>query len=306
MTIKLSDYEPTKGQEDYHVSQLTRDLAPWSVSRAKTAKRCPLQFKWKYIDKREPDPDVSAEDLALRMGSTMHLLYEHIFNGLPKKQAYIDAVTEVGLGKDEQESMRPMISCVSWFVDSMKDFISAKVDTVSDKVRFKELVAKGLIGVEKRFSLDEDFAVIQGNSFNKEGTFIRGVIDLILLTEDGKGAVIIDHKSAQYTTLKWHQEQLNVYALAALSMYPNIEWVQCGIHFMPKKTLKWNPVVGRDEKESFKRKVHYFLNMAANEALTEEMKIGGHCSKWCPFLSSCKALRKERRRQAREEQKAAQ
>jgi RecB family exonuclease len=283
----LIEEDAIPNNELYALSALVKKLGPWSVSKAKMAAKCPLQFNWHYVDKRPTDKDIETQDLSVRMGSTMHLLYENLLSGDSKKEAYVKAVTNTKLTTEEQRSMKPMVDGVKWFSETIEEFLKEK-RAMEGPILIPELLRDGHVGVERKFALKECLST-PSNFFDND-SLLRGVIDMIIHTKDN-GALVLDHKSASFANLKFFKTQLSVYALATLVQYPELEWVQCGVHYMTLKQIQLAPVVHRKDIESLRRGVFYFLSTAANEALSRQIRVGNHC-KWCAYRESCKDLRK--------------
>lgn len=287
----ISHLKPIPKEEYNQPNDLIRHFAPWSVSRAKMADRCPLQFRWQYLDRRKGDEEIQNDELSLKMGKTMHELYENHFKGDSKKLAYVKAVQNNKLTRDEQKEMKKMVKGVSWFSEKLTSFVEDKVVKEDETfISLNQLEYSGRLGIEKRFSLDEDFK--DTGNFGK--CFLRGVIDVVMFTKDN-GAVILDHKSSSYPSLKFFKTQLRIYAAAILANYPHLDWVQCGVHFMPLQQIKLDTVIYRDSFDSLKRGVYFYLSNAANSVLQNELRIANHC-KWCQYRESCKKLRREIRR----------
>ena len=302
MTKKeLEELEKVDGGAQYSASDLTRGFAPWSISRAKVGAKCALQFIWQYIEKLPSDVTLNKDDSATRIGSAMHEIYEIMLTSewhnhdVYKKtldSAYELVIRKYKITSTERDIMQELFDNVEWFMSAARDVLTSRVAPSSYRVG--ELLRDGLLGIEKKFGLDADL----NNShdfFNNSGTtFLRGVIDFMVKTHDG-GALVIDHKSSRYASNKYHEEQLRAYAIAAFALYPEIKWVQCGIHFMPLREVKWNPIIFRSNLNGEKRALHSFLTGAANNILEGDLSIGSHC-KWCVYKERCKALRKERRK----------
>ena len=296
-TKDLSIFQKIEGEAQYECQELHKALAPWSISSAKVAKRCSRNFRWKYIERRDADEGVETKTDATKVGSAMHKIYEDMVEaGYAKEQAREIAVKEQELGSDALESFKTPYDGVDWFMHNFKVLVRNKVlrDGESPKL-LEELVQGQRILVEHRFSLDSEFNDLPGDFFNNTGNcFLRGVIDLMLLTKDN-GAIILDHKSSPQPFLKHFLSQLGAYTVAAFAMFPHLEWVQCGVHFMPIKTVKFSNLVLRKDFDKEKEKLYYFLSQSANNALEDTYKTGNHCN-WCPYINTCKLQRKRKPR----------
>lgn len=297
LKLDLSQFSPVQGDALYESSPLTRALAPWSISRAKTA-ACPQHFIWKYVEKRQSDPGLDGSDTSSRVGSAMHSVYEHALAGLPLKKAREDAIREHKLVTADMVLFQELYAGVPWFLDKFHKLIrSYCLPDPSQGYHIQDLILRGVVGLEKNFSLNSEFDNARDYYNNAGMTFLRGVADIMLILQNG-GCIILDHKSAQFASLKYYEEQMRAYTIAAFALDPNIQWVQAGIHFMALQEVKCMEPVRRSQLASEKRALHYFLNGQANAVLTEEIVVGNRC-KWCEFKETCKKKRKALKKAAK-------
>lgn len=302
--IDLSKLQPVDGPAKWEANDLITQMGPWSVSRAKLGKRCGLQYEWQYLEKRAPDPEIEARDDSMRIGSAMHEIYEELLKGGENRDhIYDNACREQVLTTNEREKMEELYVNVDWFMGQVHSFIQTRV-CPGRGYMIGELVRDGYLGVEKKFSLTPDLQYTKDYFNNKGNTLVRGVIDLLIFTQDG-GAIVLDHKSSRYPNMKIHTEQLRTYTVAVLAMYPQVQWVQCGIHFMPLQEVKFTELVTRAQLEGEQRALYYFLTQSANNILRNAIQVGNHC-KWCPFKESCKRIRKTHHTVERPQRKKAE
>lgn len=296
--IDLSTLRPVEGKARWEANDLIAALGPWSVSRAKLAKRCAQHYAWQYLEKRMGDQDIEARDDSMRIGSAMHEIYEDLLKGgTDIDSIYNNAAARQSLTTNERETMEELFVNVGWFMERVHGFVRDRVYP-GRNYYLGELVRDGFLGVEKKFALKQDLSYTEDYFNNQKQTLVRGVIDLLLFTTDG-GAIVLDHKSSRFPNVKHFEDQLRTYTVAILAMYPTVEWVQCGVHFMPLQEVKLTEPVTRDKLESEQRALFYFLTEAANNVLVEnKIQVGNHC-KWCQYKTTCKALRKELRKAAR-------
>jgi CRISPR/Cas system-associated exonuclease Cas4 (RecB family) len=159
----------------------------WSYSRYADYKLCPLKAKLAHLDKiREPKND------AMQRGADLHDKIRDFIRGtLAKLPADLTVVK-------------------------------------AELSRFKKLFKKKLLGaiVEEDWAFTKDWTQTQWNDWN--GCVLRVKLDAAEWLDDGEAMVVTDWKSGKFREEmnEDYVEQLELYALAALVLYPQLQEVR--------------------------------------------------------------------------------
>lgn len=245
--------------------------APWSPSKASTAGRCALSFKYKYIDKVEQGPKSSVS----KIGTTVHRAQELAFDpdyANVKVAGLLDqAIADVGddLTHEEIERARTFAQSIMSFKNKIDDF--AKKHPVEEMF------------LEQKWAINSNF---EQCDFLDRNSMIRGVVDFGLLLKSGH-LIIIDHKSGRLRPLNNYGVQLDVYAIMGQAYCPQVKGVQCAINFMAQDIISWNTPRKTSYVETVLRPwlVNY-LNTKAKNVEGFAATTGPHC-KWCDVRSAC-------------------
>lgn len=298
-TIDLSGIPAVTDDEYYESNPLTEALAPWSITKAKAAK-CPQQFIWQYLDRRESDAGADTTDTSLRVGRAMHEIYESLIAGGSKQEAKEVAIVKNGITSIDMPLFEELYSHIPTFMDNFRRLVGHFVLEEGQVYNPTILVVQETVQIEKRFALDAKFNKHPSGFFGKN-VFLRGVADVIIMTKDG-GCIILDHKSAAYASTKYFEDQLRAYIVAAFALFPELKWAQAGVHFMALGEIAMMPPVMRSQVDGEKRALHYYITTQAVKVPTQETVKGNHC-KWCNWRSSCNALRASQRKAMRDASK---
>jgi hypothetical protein len=252
-------------------SEAALKYAPWSMSKASVATTCPFRHRRKYVEKIKGKE--SAASSAARIGIAAHEALEWVLKGkFDLKEALRRAVIKTPLTTPEMDDVFALTHNLQIFLDRL--------------AKFKQKNAVSEQKVELKFGLTPDFG--QVHFFDKSGRlFFRGVWDLCLRAH-GKYLIIIDHKSGQVKSLEDNQEQLDMYALAGISIFPGVEGVQSAIHYMQDEHgLHWGKM--QSVEEIRERILPWFvehLNNAGESAEGSNARKGRWCS-FCEYVEIC-------------------
>ncbi len=249
-------------------SEAARALAPWSVSKAKLAKTCPLAWKLKY---RDHLPEVTT--LPTRVGTAAHSVLEHVERGETIEAALEAARLEHDLSSDELTGMIPFLAGIRRFAETIAEF------------RARTAIARELC--EERLGLDEN---LEPAGFSDDATFFRGALDLGFVLEDGRIA-IVDHKTSKKKDLKWHSEQLRSYAILALAHFQDLRKVWPAIHFVGAAEVVWAPPATAEQIRGAMRTWFVrWINQAAELARTADPQpvVSRFCDH-CGYRPQCPA-----------------
>ena len=247
-----------------------KEHAPWSISKADTAKQCPHKFYLKYIQKKKMDLPPHPDAL---IGQMVHRAVEFALCGRSVETAFQFALKEYQLTTNEIDRAKALLPAMSNFIRKFKSY--RQRHRASDP------------RMEQKLAIDFD-----GNStrfFDNKG-FLRGVIDLYLTFRGTYNAAIIDHKTGKHRELKYFRQQFNAYMLLLKAEKPELEGIQTGINFLKEDTIEF--VKGlqdvRDVQPIFEEIVMY-LNDATQDAHQHELVRPGPLCGWCDYQTICSA-----------------
>lgn len=256
---------------DFTFSDLVKEHAPWSLSKADVAKNCGLRFHYKYVEKiKEPEPDRSEG----RVGKAAHRVLELMLRGKSLQHAFSLASTDPKskLTPEEKEAL-------AGFNGNIEDFLRriAKFKETQGPVK-KEFV-------EHKFGLTMD---LKPTAFFADNVFFRGVWDFGLYL-DNRNLVILDHKTGKPSdSLEYHQDQLNMYAVAGKVLLPSMAGVQSALHYLRNGKIVWGTYITAQEiDEKLISWLVEHLNSSV-EYLSREANPGSQCG-FCGFAPKCKA-----------------
>lgn len=272
----------TKVHENFEVPPLDKyALGPWSISKLKVLRKCPLQFYLKYMLKIKIPEDVAGkpDTVSADVGSAAHLILEHIMCGKSLQDSYKLARKEYGPDKLSDELWRDRVESLEHSINAFKD----RMDSLNVRYKVKRVFTELRIGVDKDWN--------PAGFFSKD-VYIRGVIDLIVQLEDGV-ILIFDHKTGGGEgSLRPYEDQLNSYkVLFHYGMSP-VTGAQSYIHFIQAGDIKPSYFSNTQEIEG---KLKTMLEFDIEGAIDAVKEIGyfkhvrtGSC-KWCDFDGICKA-----------------
>lgn len=259
------------GERMHKFSEAALSGAPWSVSKADTAIKCPLKYTYQYVEKLKLTGAQAAnlDDTALRVGSAAHEYAEACAKGRPKTMALRQAIKKNKLLSEEKEKLEYLIPGIEEFLTRVEAFKTNQ--GISDDL------------VEGDFGITAEGAP---TGFWDDDVFFRWKVDRQLVSATGKTAAIIDLKTGKSTSLRWSQNQLDAYAYGAFCAYPELERVRCGLFSAMDGDFIWAPEYRRDTMDD--NPTPAFLEEAAEASTSTEAKPGKHCN-WCPYQNVCPA-----------------
>lgn len=239
--------------------------APWSMSKASVALTCPFRYQLKYIQ-RVKGREEPAAATPKRIGIAAHEALEWVLKGQHDLQeALRRAAIKSMLTTPEMDEVFALAHNLRLFLERLEAF-KAKNDVQQQSVELK-------FGLTRRLE--------HVPFFDKSGELLfRGVWDLCLRTS-GNYLIIVDHKSGEVKDVDAYREQLDMYALAGIHVFPGIVGVQPAIHYMQDDTgLHWDKLqsVQQIEERILPWFVDY-LNRAGDKAEHNNPCEG----KWCGF-----------------------
>lgn len=236
-------------------------LAPWSVTKAKLTKTCPLAWKYKYRDRLPEHPT-----LVTRVGVGAHGVLERLERGEPMDRAIEGASEEHHLSAEERAGMQRFIAGMRAFMETLARFRAHSAIT-------RELC-------EAKLGLT---AGLEPTEFFARDAFFRGALDLCFVLSDNRVA-IVDHKTGKKSDLKWHAAQLRSYAVMALAHFPRLRKVWPAIHFVGDAEVVWGrPTLAEEIRDGVRAWFIAWINEAAERA--NEPDPRPVVSRFCDFCS---------------------
>ena len=256
-------------------------LGPWSISKLKMLRKCPLQFYLKYVLKvKVPDDVAGREDTtSADVGSAAHLILEHVMSGKTVQEGYKLARKEFGPDKLSDDIWKERVETLELNITAFKE----RMDSLAIRNPIKRVFTELRIGVTKDW---------ESTGFFSKDVWFRGVIDLILQLEDGC-VLIIDHKTGGgLGSLRPYEDQLNSYKILFHYGITPIKGAQSYIHFIGAGEIKPSYFSSVEEIEG---KLRTNLDFDVEGAIDAVKDIGywkhvaSSSCKWCDYAAVCKS-----------------
>lgn len=265
--------------------------APWSFSKVGKLESCVRSFWFRYDQKLEQSTQKSMES---RLGTALHAVLEGGLKmpGLDLGPILYEQIEKNELSRDETLEANSRLPDIQDYIERWLVF--KRVHGVKNEL------------IERQLAMSADHAPApffdDAKKPDAPKVFFRGVVDHGGLTEN-KTLIVIDHKTGKKKPIGDHGKQFYVYMLMALANFPEMEAVQCAIHYLGEPKLDWYPGVdgrpGAWTREDIKRRIepwmYHYINRAVTKLPTvdEEGKTprpkpetGWVCS-FCEYSDSC-------------------
>lgn len=253
------------------VTPFVKKHAPWSVSKADTAKQCPLKFKHAYVRKTAKGrPGEEAQ-----VGLTIHKILELVLTGKSLEDAKEIALNDpqVQLLTVEREKIEAAMPAVATFIRRTMSFIDKRggADLLIEKK-----IAASFTGGPLAF-------------FNNSG-LLRGVLDVGILFKDRPHLMIIDHKTGKNRGLEYYSWQFLSYTLLAKANFPEITHIIPAIHWVQDEYTDVGKVIEVSGTAEWVDKVVEHLNATTRDAAEnlDTVKPSRLCD-WCDYQALCPA-----------------
>jgi len=263
------------------------ELGPWSNSKMGTLEQCPYKFELQYVQKLKKHDipknlQQEVDESSLRYGNSVHKVSELVSTGEDISTAIAKTAKEQKLTTIEKKQLNAAKRNVQSFEERLSTFKSS----YSISADFTEV----------------DLAVnseLQKSKYFSKKTVLRGKIDRLLLTEDGKTAIVIDLKTGKNATLDYARTQLDFYTTLILGCYPEVTTVRGALYFTRLGTMLWDKAVKRntyamDADNSIASKVNAISKEFA-ETEQSTINVQSLC-KWCIYKQLCLKERESRRK----------
>jgi hypothetical protein len=149
------------------------------------------------------------------------------------------------------------------------DFIQPTLDAL--------LAKEGTKHAELKLALDVD---LQPCDWFSKDTWVRGIVDLLILDTENKTAWVVDYKTGNNKYPD--KEQLDLMALLTFAIYPEIEQVNAALLFVVKNSITKHKVVRAEADALWWRYRERIAKIAASHTHSVwNPKQSGLCP-WCP------------------------
>lgn len=244
--------------------------APWSLSKVQQALRCPFSFQCKYVNRVRGVPSAGAA--ANRIGKAAHTTLEWVLSGKHDlREAMRRGAIKEKLTTIEMDELFALAHNISGFLARLE--------------KFKQEHGVTEQSVERKFGLTVEMQPC--DFWDTKTVFFRGVWDLCLRI-DNKYLVIIDHKTGEEKDLSTYEDQLKMYAIAGVRVFPGTVRVQTALNYLEnEESVTWAAPQPIDEISN--NLVPWFIKMvntAAEAAGSTEAKKGWWC-KFCEYTGVC-------------------
>ena len=289
-----------------------KNLPAFSYSKIEVYKNCPMQYKFKYIDKKYS----SDTSLALELGSLCHYVLEQKGKTLTaKKEVDYDKLVEIlhnGVIETDEKTKECLLGIDSLkkkYFETWYEKDNASGMTYDDKIKiFIEVLHNEMEDSEWIPTYFEfPFEFVWDNKIKLKGFIDR--IDTRTITEDGKE--VVQYRTIDYKTSKkiYDEKQLptslqfGIYALAIFNEFKALP-IQSEYHFIlinkvqmaltkgyEKRLMKaldkvFSDIQISENSEKFKPSptpLCYWCNFCKNNPLATEYQMEcEYFSKWTP------------------------
>ncbi|MSP15815.1 MAG: PD-(D/E)XK nuclease family protein [Myxococcales bacterium] len=243
--------------------------APWSLSKAKCALRCPQEFHFRYVEKI---PELAVEPDA-RIGKAVHALLETLLKRKPLADA-LAAGRKGLLHAAEHTRFDELVPAAQAFVERIATF------------RSRRRVEREL--VEHRVAVDAALAPVP---FFDKAAYFRGVWDLGYVFNEGEVAVV-DHKTGARRAVSEFGDQLQAYGVLAVAHLRAARRVWLGVHFVAAESMEWSVPVPVEAVAT--ELAPQLLEMLEEAGRAVAGPVAPKESSWCErcaYRSICPAMR---------------
>lgn len=264
---------------DLHCTD-TASLGPWSISKVKLLGKCPFQFYLKYVLKLKLPEDVPGrtDTQSADIGTAAHLILEHVMQGKALPRAYALAKAEFVPSKLTEEVWTDKVVTLEGNIEAFK----VRMDAAEAKYKIKRVLTELRVAVTEQW---------EPTGFFSKDVFLRGVIDLVLVLENGD-VLIIDHKTGGGEgSLKPYQDQLDGYKVLYYYGVEAVTVARTFIHFIAAGDIRASTQSTEEDITGKLRDVLRFTIDGVVDGLNEtgfyKHKRGPYC-KWCDYDGVCK------------------
>lgn len=254
---------------------------PLSYSKMKILGVCPLQYKFRYIDKLKGTPPKSRE--AMIVGSFLHKVMEYC---VTKGQSFgyrMECVDFSGTWEQVQQQL-----CLT-------DQEYAKA--MAQREATKNVLQRVLHIIERHDMRTRPEMQICLGKNGKAATNLRwpqrlffGYIDFFAITKNGLSGMFLDYKSHDKTEERDEEvrDQIAMYAYPLLRMHPGLEVLQGGCAYLPEENVDMHAPITRENTAELEERVDMFYAryLERLQAGVFDPVESKYCT-WCYFHEQC-------------------
>lgn len=280
---KIKGFQTKVTDEELAVDISVPAFAPWSYSKMKMLRKCPLQFYLKYVLKVKLTEERKVNQTSV--GKAAHRIIELILTGKTISKAFSLAKAEYSSELTEEEWERDVES-LELSITSFKE----KLDEFAKTHKIKRFLQEIQVAVTKDW---------EPTGFWSEDCFFRGVIDLVVhISLDEKDtkfdAMFLDHKTGAPAVmgLRPFQGQLDSYKVLFHHGISEIEGAVSGVHYIRDSEIKLGDYDSKEKIETTLKGDLEFTLESGVELLKEIgyfKHIAGSQCKWCDYSAQCKS-----------------
>lgn len=275
---KLTSQEIIAKLEETGISFTPEGLGPWSHSKLKVLRSCPLKFYLQYIIKQEPQekPPIS---VITETGKAAHRILELYVGGKSLEQAYATTRAEFKNTLTDEQWVEN-IESIEYNVMKFKQ----RVDDFEASHGVKRILQELRIGVTKDW---------EPTGFFADDVFFRGVIDLAIQLKDDN-VILIDHKygTSQVQGMRNFNEQLDTYRVLFHAGISPTKGSQVAIHHIKEGEVSMGESkFTEDTHQDLRNKIEFFIQSAIDRVLEIGYfkHIAGSACKYCDYARECKS-----------------
>lgn len=256
------------------LSDAARALRPWSMSKAALAQNCPHSFHLKY--RKRLREVAQPRSTASRIGRAVHKMLERFLQGIDEAELHQTLVSismAENLTSVETEEAMSYLHNIRAFTKKIQDY----------KVKYN--IQEEFI--EHKFSFSD---ALQATPYNGKEELFKGIWDLAFRTPDNY-VIVMDHKSgekmSQPQVIEKYGAQHKMYAIGAMTKFPDLAGVQMAFNFVQHDTIVWLPMISRHQiEETLVPWFASYLNESAQQADTGQAIRSWLCE-FCGYIHLC-------------------
>lgn len=274
---KKTTEEIIQGLEETGIDFSPVGLGPWSFSKLKVLRNCPLKFYLQYVIKMPPKGEQEVS-LVTEVGKAAHRVLEFTLGGRKLDEAYKLTRKEF-LQTISDEQWEEHLSSVEYNIIKFKE----KIEQFEKDHGVKRILQELRIGVTKDW---------EPTGFFSDDVYYRGVIDLVIQLNNGD-IVIIDHKYGTVAAmgLRNFQDQLQTYKILFDRGVEPIVGAQAGIHHIKEGEVVLDEYHDAETiRDSLLNRVEFSIQGAIDQVqeLGYFKHIAGNGCKYCDYREECK------------------
>lgn len=253
-------------------------LGPWSHSKLKVLKNCPLKFYLQYVIKQTPKskPEISVNT---ENGKAAHRILEFVLAGKSIEKAYALTRPEY---KDtlSDANWEELVVPLEYNIFKFKE----RIDEFEVKNGIKRIFQELRIGVTKDW---------EPTGFFSDDVYFRGVIDLVMQMED-LNVIYVDHKlgTSAAQGMRNFNDQLNTYRVLFNSGVAKTTGSQVAIHHIREGEVTFGEQMDTEQThESLVNRLEFSIQGAIDQTLELGFfkHIAGNGCQYCDYRPECRS-----------------